>query len=99
MQGTGWCTLEQLITDNKGRLLTDSLDNYKIPGIYDIPDNYHIMLYQGNPEPLNIQNSRAIGEPPLIYGLSVWLALQDARGTSLPIPATKEMLIKPMYNE
>lgn len=99
MQGTGWCTLEQLITDNKGRLLTDSLDNYKIPGIYDIPDNYHIALYQGNPEPLNIQNSRAIGEPPLIYGLSVWLALQDARGTSLPIPATKEMLIKPMYNE
>ncbi len=99
MQGLGWCTLEKLITGKNGRLETYSLDNYKIPGIYELPENFHIELFQGNPEPLNIHNTRAIGEPPLIYALSVWLALQDARGTTLPIPATREELIKPLYNE
>ena len=99
IQGLGWCTLEKLITGKDGRLETDSLDNYKIPGIYELPENFHIELFSGNPEPLNIHNTRAIGEPPLIYALSVWLALQDARGTSLPIPATREELIKPLYHE
>ncbi|MFA6340438.1 MAG: hypothetical protein WCW89_06010, partial [Bacteroidales bacterium] len=76
-----------------------SLENYKIPGIYELPERFHVELFQGNPEPLNIHNSRAIGEPPLIYALSVWFALRDARGTPLPIPATREDLIKPSYHE
>ena len=99
IQGLGWCTLEKLVTDPSGKLLTDSLDNYKIPGIYELPERFHVELFQGNPEPLNIHNSRAIGEPPLIYALSVWFALRDARGTPLPIPATREDLIKPSYYE
>jgi len=99
IQGMGWCTLEKLITDEKGQLLTNSLDNYKIPGIYELPEHFHIDLFQGNPEPRNIHNSRAIGEPPLIYALSVWLALCDARGKILSMPATREELIKPLYNE
>ncbi|HBG52953.1 MAG TPA: hypothetical protein DDW70_01885, partial [Rikenellaceae bacterium] len=99
IQGMGWCTMEKLITDEKGQLLTNSLDNYKIPGIWELPENFHIDLFQGNPEPRNVQNSRAIGEPPLIYALSVWLALCDARGKMLSIPATSEELIKPLYDE
>jgi xanthine dehydrogenase large subunit len=99
IQGLGWCTLEKLITDPSGRLLTDSLNNYKIPGIYELPKRFHIELFEENPEPLNIHNSRAIGEPPLVYALSVWFALRDARGIILPIPATSEELIKPLYNE
>jgi len=91
--------MEKLITDEKGQLLTNSLDNYKIPGIWELPENFHIDLFQGNPEPRNVQNSRAIGEPPLIYALSVWLALCDARGKMLSIPATSEELIKPLYDE
>jgi len=99
IQGMGWCTLEKLITNEKGQQLTNSLNNYKIPGIYELPEHFHIHLFQGNPEPRNIHNSRAIGEPPLIYALSVWLALCDARGKMLSLPATLEELIKPLYNE
>jgi len=99
IQGMGWCTMEKLITDETGQLQTFSLDNYKIPGIYELPDNFHIELFEGNPEPRNIHNSRAIGEPPLIYALSVWLALSDARGKMLSLPATREELIKPLYDE
>jgi len=29
----------------------------------------------------------------------VWLALCDARGKMLSLPATREELIKPLYNE
>lgn len=93
MQGLGWCTMEKLITNKEGVLLTDSLDNYKIPGIYDLPERYHVTLYSGNPEPINIHNSRAIGEPPFLYALAVWFALQHAKGTSLPLPALKEDLL------
>ncbi len=94
IQGAGWCTMEKTVISSKGKLLTNDLDNYKIPGVYDIPLKFHCSLVKDNPEFHNIQNSRAVGEPPLLYSLGIWLALQKAVNKQLPFPATKESLLK-----
>lgn len=95
IQGVGWCTMEKIITSTQGKLLTDNLDNYKLPGIYELPEKFHCSLIPNNPEHHNIQNSRAVGEPPLLYALGVWLALQKATEKALPFPAVRESLLKP----
>jgi xanthine dehydrogenase large subunit len=95
----GWVTLEELIHNNRGILLTSGPDTYKIPGIADIPEDFRIHPFPGNPFKGGILGSRAIGEPPLIYGLSVWLAIKNAlsayagRPVILDIPATKERIV------
>ena len=99
VQGMGWVTLEELIHNNRGILLTSGPDTYKIPGIADIPEDFRIHPFPGNPFKGGILGSRAIGEPPLIYGLSVWLAIKNAlsayagRPVILDIPATKERIV------
>ncbi|NLA15301.1 MAG: xanthine dehydrogenase molybdopterin binding subunit [Bacteroidales bacterium] len=99
VQGMGWVTLEELIHDNRGNLLTSGPDTYKIPGIADIPEDFRIHPFPGNPFKGGILGSRAIGEPPLMYGLSVWLAIKNAlsayagRAVILHIPATKERIV------
>ena len=76
VQGMGWVTLEELMHNKQGILLTSGPDTYKIPGIADIPEDFRIHPFPGNPFKGGILGSRAIGEPPLIYGLSVWLAIK-----------------------
>ncbi len=99
VQGAGWVTMEELIYNAKGVLLTASPDSYKIPGIADIPEDFRVCAFKGNPFKDGIRGSRAIGEPPFIYGLSVWLAIKEAvrlyRGGSFrfDLPATKERIV------
>ena len=73
----------------------------KIPVASDIPEQFHVHLFDGRnikPTPYNI---KATGEPPLMLGLSVFFALKDAVGavrpdrTPVPLvsPATPERLL------
>lgn len=101
IQSAGWCTMEELIWDDKGYPVTANADSYKIPGIADIPADFRVELYQKNPFYKGIFSSRAVGEPPFIYGLSVWSAIKNAvkaytgkDTVQLPIPATKETIIQ-----
>lgn len=104
MQGVGWTTMEELCWDDKGYPLTSNPDLYKIPGIYDIPRIMNITLYQENPFQQGVLTSRAIGEPPLIYGLSVYQAIRSAilsatgkNITDINHPLTKEEILKSIY--
>ncbi len=103
VQCSGWVTMEELVYNGKGLLLTSSPDSYKIPGIADIPKDFRASLYERNPFEGGILRSRAVGEPPFIYGLSVWLAIKNALSyfnagaLSLDLPATKEKIIKCAY--
>ena len=101
IQGVGWCTTEECKWDKKGNLLNHSPDTYKIPTINDIPEDFRVELLQGYPNPNTIRQSKAVGEPPFMLALSVWLAIKDAISAKsnhliepeFEIPATHEKII------
>ena len=98
IQGVGWVTTEELVYQESGRLLSSSPATYKIPTIGDIPEEFHIELMEGCINELGIKRSKAIGEPPFIYGESVFFAITDALCSlgsypeELSIPATPEKI-------
>ena len=97
----GWCTTEELKWDAKGNVLNVSPDTYKIPTINDIPLDFRVELLHEAPNPLTVQNSKAVGEPPFMLAFSVWLAIKDAISATgdhrsepdIPIPATNENIL------
>jgi xanthine dehydrogenase molybdopterin-binding subunit B len=101
IQGVGWCTTEEIKWDANGRLLTHSPDTYKIPTIADIPVDFRVDLLSDVPNPGTIRKSKAVGEPPFMLGLSVWLAIKDAISAvgghrtepEFSLPATGEAIV------
>ena len=75
VQGMGWLTTEELVFDSQGRLRTHAPSTYKIPCASDVPADFRVRLYEsrGNKEE-TIYRSKAVGEPPLMLGISVWTA-------------------------
>ncbi len=100
VQGAGWLTTEELVWNRKGRLLTHAPSTYKIPACSDRPDIFNVSLWSGgrNAEE-TIHRSKAVGEPPLMLGISAFLALSDAIAAcgspypALDAPATPERLL------
>lgn len=86
VQGVGWMTTEEVRRDAAGRLLSDSLASYKIPDLADAPEIEVRLLRRGNAK--GLLNSKAVGEPPLVYGLGAYFALQDAIAGFAPDAAT-----------
>ncbi|MEI7500868.1 MAG: xanthine dehydrogenase molybdopterin binding subunit [Bacteroidota bacterium] len=101
IQGVGWCTTEEIKWDKEGNLLTHSPDTYKIPTINDIPEDFRVELLKDVPNPGTIHRSKAVGEPPFMLGLSVWLAIKDAisaianhkKEPDFSLPATGEVIL------
>jgi xanthine dehydrogenase large subunit len=79
VQGMGWLTSEELWWDGDGRLRTCGPSTYKIPGSRDVPPIFNVRLLKDAPNrAATIFRSKAIGEPPLMLAISVWLAIRDA---------------------
>ena len=57
-------TLEELLFDAKGRLLSDSLTNYKVPDLHFAPREIEVVFLEDAGNPRAIMHSKAIGEPP-----------------------------------
>ena len=101
VMGLGWCTTEVVEWDNSGHLLQHSPDTYKIPTISDIPFDFRINFLSNRTNPKTISNSKAIGEPPFMLSLSVWMASKDALtccrdtfvGNNFDIPLAFELII------
>ena len=100
VQGYGWLTTEELFWDNKGELKTHAPSTYKIPTCSDRPLDLRVKLWEnGWNKEQTIYNSKAVGEPPLILGISVLLAISDAIAAtkssypSLNAPATPERIL------
>ena len=101
IQGVGWLTSEELWWNPKGQLKTHAPSTYKIPVARDIPTDFRTKLFDTvNPEE-TIYRSKAVGEPPLMLGISVFLALRDAAAAAgngkippLQAPATPENVLK-----
>ncbi len=101
IQGVGWCTAEEIKWNEQGLILNASPDTYKIPGVRDVPEVFNVTLLQGAPQPGTIRRSKAVGEPPLMLGFSVWLAIKDAISAcdehrtepEFALPATHELIV------
>ncbi|ESQ91236.1 aldehyde oxidase [Asticcacaulis sp. AC460] len=107
VQGLGWLMTEELVWDDKGRLLTHAPSTYKIPCASDRPEILNVELWQAgeNREP-TIHRSKAVGEPPFMLALSVLSALthavQQATGSSmitLDAPATPERILAALRHD
>lgn len=78
VQGIGWMTMEELMYNKEGRLISNALSTYKIPDIYSVPKEIAIEHLETEGHELAIQKSKAVGEPPLMYGLGAYFAIQNA---------------------
>jgi xanthine dehydrogenase large subunit len=84
VQGAGWLTTEELVRDNKGKLLTHAPSTYKIPACGDRPRIFNVALFQGPGNPADtIFQSKAVGEPPLMLGIC---GRECCRLSNLPAP-------------
>ncbi len=102
VQGMGWLTCEELWWDETGRLRTTGPSTYKIPGSRDVPPQFNVEILDDKPNcEETVFRSKAIGEPPLMLAISVWLALRDAVSSlsggrlaaNLDAPATPERVL------
>jgi xanthine dehydrogenase large subunit len=78
VQGIGWMTIEEVVYDPNGKLRTNALSTYKVPDVYSIPKEIAILPLETKRENLAVFNSKAVGEPPLMYGIGAYFAIRNA---------------------
>ena len=78
VQGLGWMTIEEVVYDADGRLRSNALSTYKVPDIYSVPKEIAILPLETSRENLAVFNSKAVGEPPLMYGIAAYFAIRNA---------------------
>jgi len=103
IQGMGWLTMEELWWWPDGRIGTHAPSTYKIPVASDVPEDFRVTLLESgrNREDV-VHRSKAVGEPPLMLGISVFQAIKDAvaavgEGQVAPrlnAPATPEEVLR-----
>ncbi|MEO1551085.1 MAG: xanthine dehydrogenase molybdopterin binding subunit [Pseudomonadota bacterium] len=102
VQGAGWLTMEELVWDDTGRLRTHAPSTYKIPCASDRPRVFNVDLWDGENREETVYRSKAVGEPPLMLGISALMALSDAVAScgtgeaypDLDAPATPERVLR-----
>jgi xanthine dehydrogenase large subunit len=102
VQGMGWLTMEELWWNRDGVLMTHAPSTYKIPVSGDVPAEFHTRLLESgrNREDV-VHRSKAVGEPPLMLAISVFLAIKHAIASvcdyrlspRLDAPATAERIL------
>ena len=101
VQGVGWLTSEELAWDEAGALMTHAPSTYKIPTCSDLAPDFRVrMLKNASNREDTIYRSKAVGEPPLMLGISVFHAIRDAIASDanplpdLRAPATPEAVLR-----
>jgi xanthine dehydrogenase large subunit len=104
IQGIGWLTCEELKWNEEGTLLTDALSTYKIPDIYSLPKEMKIHFLENSPNDFGPLRSKAVGEPPFMYGIGAYFALLNAMKAFKPetdftysAPLTPEKILLALY--
>jgi xanthine dehydrogenase large subunit len=105
VQGIGWMTIEELLYDQEGRLRSNALSTYKVPDVYATPKEISIHYLQTERDNLAILRSKAVGEPPLMYGIGAFFALRNAimafnpnASPAFSAPLTPEKVLMSMYS-
>lgn len=105
-QGLGWMTVEDLRFDETGRNLSAALATYKVPDVYLMPRELEVRFLEDADTDTGPFHAKAVGEPPLMYGLGVVFALRRAirafRGERvLPFvaPMTPEQVLQQLQGD
>ncbi len=106
VQGIGWMTMEEVVYDENGRLRSNALSTYKIPDIYSVPKTIEFVPLETMRENSAIFNSKAVGEPPLMYGIGAYFAIHNAvkafnpqAAPAFDAPFTPERVLMNLYSE
>ena len=104
VQGIGWMTMEEIAYNKDGKLLSNALSTYKIPDIFSVPNNIEVIPVKTKGNEMAILKSKAVGEPPLMYGIGAYFALQNAIKAFNPkyklkfhAPMTPEKVLMSLY--
>jgi len=105
VQGLGWMTIEEIMHNELGQILTDTLSTYKVPDIHFTPD-IEIDFLEDAENPFGIFKSKAIGEPPFMYGIGGYFAIMNAMKAFNPklkcifnSPLTPEKVLMNLYRK
>ena len=77
-QGIGWMTMEEITYGTNGRLESNALSTYKVPDIFSAPKTIETIPLETEGNNMAIFKSKAVGEPPLMYGIGTYFAIQHA---------------------
>jgi CO/xanthine dehydrogenase Mo-binding subunit len=96
IQGLGHTLSEErLIDPETGRILTQSLDAYKLPTIADVPEIVTELLDIPDEHLTNL-GSKGLGEPPIVpIAAAIGNAIRDATGADVrSLPITREEMLR-----
>jgi xanthine dehydrogenase YagR molybdenum-binding subunit len=96
IQGVGHTLSEQRLMDMEtGRILTTSLDAYRMPTIADVPEIVCEFVDEPD-EHLTSLGSKGLGEPPIIpIAAAIANAIRDATGADVhELPITREEMLR-----
>lgn len=105
-QGLGWVTLEELAYNEEGRLTSQALSTYKAPDAEFMPDVMELKLLENVDNPGGPLGSKAVGEPPFMYGMAAYFAIRKAirafrathsDGKEIRCPVTTEQVLLALY--
>ena len=105
-QGIGWMTMEEIAYGKDGRLLSNALSTYKVPDIFSVAKTIDVLPLETEGNDMAILKSKAVGEPPLMYGIGAYFALQNAIKAFNPnyklkfhAPMTPEKVLMSLYSK
>ncbi|MDC7219439.1 MAG: molybdopterin-dependent oxidoreductase [Spirochaetales bacterium] len=96
VQGIGWLTMEEMRYAESGRPLTATAGTYKMPDISSAPVDMKVEFLEDAYNDRAVKGSKAVGEPPFMYGIGAYWAIKRAAGTdfcSYTAPLTPERLM------
>jgi xanthine dehydrogenase large subunit len=106
VQGIGWMTMEEIAYNKEGQLLSNTLSSYKVPDIFSVPKKVEVIPLKTNGNKMAILKSKAVGEPPLMYGIGAYFAIQNAIKqfnknyvTKYNAPFTPEKVLMALYEK
>lgn len=105
VQGMGWMTLEDVVYNEKGQMKSGTLATYKIPDFNFAPKSIDVEFLETEGSDLAILKSKAVGEPPLMYGIGAYFSIADAilsfnpkANISYEAPMTTEKVLLALYS-
>ena len=95
LQGIGWMTMEEVIYNDRGELVTSELATYKVPDLHAMPDTVAVHFLE------DAENPHAV-----MYGIGTYFAVMHALRQQRPdkeavfsAPITHEKVLRFLYDE
>tara|TARA_R110002073_G_scaffold40547_1_gene114877 strand:+ start:81982 stop:84252 length:2271 start_codon:yes stop_codon:yes gene_type:complete len=105
-QGIGWMTMEEIAYDKNGKLLANALSTYKVPDLFSTAEDIEVIALETDGNEMAILKSKAVGEPPLMYGIGAYFAIQNAMKAfnanytlNFDAPMTPEKVLMGLYQK